>query len=98
MPKRENEANSIKDILQDLLQENKLQKGIDQLDVKEAWGIVMGKGIMSYTDSVVLKNNLLIVRLSSSTLREELSYGNKKIIQMLNTQLGKELIISLKLI
>ncbi|MEN8124011.1 MAG: DUF721 domain-containing protein [Bacteroidota bacterium] len=98
MSKRENQAFSIKEILNDLLQENKLQKGIDQLDVKEAWGVVMGKGVMSYTDSIVLKNNLLIVKLTSSTLREELSYGNEKIIQMLNTQLGKELIKSLKLV
>ena len=98
MSKRENQAISIKDILSDLLQKNKLQKGIDQLDVKEAWGTVMGNGVMSYTESVVLKNNLLIVKLTSSTLREELSYGNEKIIQMLNTQLGKELIKSLKLV
>jgi len=98
MSKRENQAISIKDILSDLLQKNKLQKGIDQLDVKEAWGTVMGNGVMSYTESVLLKNNLLIVKLTSSTLREELSYGNEKIIQMLNTQLGKELIKSLKLV
>ncbi len=98
MSKRENETFSIKDIIQDLLQKNRLQKGIDQIAVKDAWKTVMGNGVMSYTDTVVLKNDLLIVKLTSSTLREELSYGNEKIIQMINTHLDKELIKRLKLV
>ncbi len=98
MSRRENETFSIKDIIQDLLKKNRLQNGIDQLAVKEAWKTVMGKGVMSYTDTIVLRKDLLIVKLTSSTLREELSYGNEKIIQMINDHLGKELVNSLKLV
>lgn len=98
MSMREKETFRIKDIIQNILQKNKLQKGIDQLEVKEAWETVMGKGVMSYTDTIVLRKSLLIVKLTSSTLREELSYGDKKIIQMLNIHLGKELINNLKLV
>lgn len=98
MSMREKETFRIKDIIHNILQKNKLQKGIDQLEVKEAWETVMGKGVMSYTDTIVLRKSLLIVKLTSSTLREELSYGDKKIIQMLNIHLGKELINNLKLV
>lgn len=97
MAKRENKTFSIKDLIPHMLQENKLQKGIDQLAVKDAWEEVMGKGVVSYTDSVYLKNHTLMVKLSSSTLREELSYGKEKIINMLNNSLKNVRIKSIKL-
>ena len=81
-----------------MLQENKLQKGIDQLTVKEAWCTVMGSGITSYTNSVELKKNVLIIKLSSATLREELSYGQDKIIEMMNENLQKTIINKVKLL
>lgn len=98
MAKKENDSYSIKDILPDFLRENNLQKGIDQVSVKEIWNEVMGKGIMSYTDEIQLKGNTLIVRLTSSTLREELSYGKEMIINRINIALGKDLIKNLRLI
>ncbi|RUA10077.1 MAG: DUF721 domain-containing protein [Flavobacteriia bacterium] len=98
MAKKENESYSIKDILPGFLKENNLQKGIDQVSVKEAWSEVMGKAIMSYTDEVKLSGKTLIVSLSSSTLREELSYGKEIIIKRINITLGKDLIKSLRLI
>jgi len=98
MSKRTNNFISVKDVLQEMIQENKLQKGIDQVNVKEAWQFVMGNGVSSYTESVELKNNVLVVRLSSSTLREELSYGKEKIIKMMNESLGKVIINKVKLL
>jgi len=98
MPKRENETFKIKDLMQNMLQENKLQKGIDQISVNEAWKEVMGNGVVSYTESVLLRKNTLIVKLNSAPLREELSYGKGKIVDMLNASLKKELIKNIKLV
>ena len=98
MAKRENETFSIKDLIPQMLQENKLQKGMDQMAVKEAWKKVMGKGVMSYTETIYLKKNTLYVKLSSSTLREELGYGKNKIIKMLNNSLNSALIKSIRLV
>ena len=98
MPKRENETFKIKDLMQNMLQENKLQKGIDQISVNEAWKEVMGNGVVSYTESVLLRKNTLIVKLNSAPLREELSYGKSKIVDMLNASLKKELIKNIKLV
>ena len=97
MSKRDNNTNKLKDLIPQMLQENKLQKGMDQIYVKEAWGEVMGKGVMNYTESVTLKNHTLFVKLASSALREELEYGKDKIIKMLNTSLPKLSIKSIKL-
>jgi len=81
-----------------MLSENKLQHGIDQVDVQKAWKNVMGKGVSSYTIQVELKNKTLLVKLSSSTLREELSYGKEKIVQMMNENLKKTVIKRVKLL
>jgi len=96
--KRNNEFNLIKDIMKDVLQENKLQKGMDLVLVKEAWAEVMGNGVNTYTKNIQFKNGTLIVELTSSVLREELSYGKDKIVRLLNEKLNKTLIKSVKLL
>jgi hypothetical protein len=52
----------------------------------------MGPGVANYTTEVILERDILYVQLSSSVLREELSYGREKIIRLLNEELGKNLI------
>lgn len=67
-----------------MLEENSLQKGMDKIQVKETWEKVMGPGVSNYTQDVILKNDILIVKLSSSALREELGYGKEKIRKMMD--------------
>ena len=98
MSKRANEFQPINELMKEMLQENDLQKGIDYLAVIEAWKEVMGQGVMAYTTTIELKKNNLIVRLSSSALREELSYGKEKIITLLNENLNKTIIKTIKLL
>ena len=96
---RKNTENvSIKDLMHDFLQENKLQKGMDLMAIKEAWADVMGSGVISYTQELQFKNGILIVKLTSSVLREELSYGKEKIIELINKKLNKALIKKIKLL
>jgi len=88
---------SLSDVLKEFVSTNKLQEGLDRVEIKDAWKNLMGNGVNSYTTSVQLKRDTLYVELSSSVLREELSYGKEKIIAMLNEALGKKLIKSLVL-
>ena len=60
--------------------------------MREAWANLMGNGVNNYTTAIELKHEILYVQLSSSVLREELSYGNEKIIMMLNEAIGKPVI------
>ncbi|MFV0566147.1 MAG: DUF721 domain-containing protein [Flavobacteriaceae bacterium] len=92
MAKRNNEHLSIADALKDFIQTNKLEKGLDKVNAAEAWANLMGNGVNSYTTAVNLEHDTLYVQLSSSTLREELSYGKQKIIAMLNDALGKDVV------
>ncbi|WP_028290519.1 DUF721 domain-containing protein [uncultured Olleya sp.] len=97
MAKRSNNLLNISEALQDFVTENKLEKGLDKVNVRDAWSKLMGNGINNYTTAIELKKDTLYIQLSSSALREELSYGNQKIITMLNEELGKEIIKKLVL-
>lgn len=92
MAKRNNDILKISDVLKDFVDTNNLQKGLDSVNVAEAWANLMGPGVNNYTTAVKLERNTLFVQLSSSVLREELSYGKEKIIKMLNESIGKNLI------
>lgn len=97
MTKRNNEHQKISDILKEFVDSNKLQSGLDKVNVREAWENLMGNGVNHYTTAIKLERDILYVQLSSSVLREELSYGKEKIIAMLNEVLGKEVIKKLVL-
>ncbi|WP_299118115.1 DUF721 domain-containing protein [uncultured Winogradskyella sp.] len=97
MAKRNNDNQSIEDALKEFVATNNLQSGLDKVNVREAWAKLMGNGVNNYTTAIELKHDTLYVQLSSSVLREELSYGKEKIIAMLNDAIGKEVIKSLML-
>lgn len=97
MAQRENDNLNMKEALSAFIQKNKLQGGMDKVDARAAWVRLMGNGVNNYTTDIELKNDILYVALSSSVLREELSLGKSKIIQMLNEELGKDLVKKLVL-
>lgn len=98
MAKRQNESAAIKDLMGSFIKENNLSKGMKKISVKESWEQLMGNGVVSYTEKVELKGTTLYVKLSSSVLREELSYGKEKIIGMMNDALGTQEIKKLLLL
>jgi len=97
MAKRNNENLSITDALKEFVETNKLEHGLDKVNVADAWINLMGNGVNNYTTAIQLERDTLYVQLSSSVLREELSYGKEKIINMLNESLGKSVIKKLVL-
>lgn len=97
MAKRTKDELSISDLLKEFVETNKLQTGLDKVNVQDAWAQMMGNGVNNYTTAIQLERDTLYVQLSSSVLREELSYGKDKIIKMLNESLGKDIITKLVL-
>ena len=98
MAKRENNSFSVKDLMQSFIKENNLSKGMRRLKVEETWAEMMGPGVMAHTTSIKLQNKTLIIQLTSSVLREELSYGKEKIIKMMNEKVGEGVISKLMLV
>jgi hypothetical protein len=97
MAKRFSEESSISDVLKQFVTQNKLEAGMDVVNVRDAWKNLMGNGVNNYTTEIQLKGATLYVALSSAVLREELSYGKDKIIKMINEELRKDVVQTLVL-
>ena len=52
----------------------------------------MGTHMTHYTEKILLKGNTLFVSLNNAALREELNYGKEKIREIMNEQLGGEVL------
>ncbi|MBN2867395.1 MAG: DUF721 domain-containing protein [Flavobacteriaceae bacterium] len=92
MAKRNNDILNLQDVLKEFVTENKLETGLDKVQVRDAWAKLMGNGISNYTSDIQLKRDTLYIQLTSSALREELSYGKEKIIKIINEELGKDIV------
>lgn len=92
MAKRQSNESPIGDVLKAFIETNRLEHGMDKIDVEQAWKNLMGNGVNSYTQEVILKGTTLYVKLTSAVLREELSYGKQKIMAMINEELGREVV------
>lgn len=97
MAKRKTNNLNMGEALNEFIKANKLEKGINKVNAREAWANLMGNGVNNYTTAIELRNETLFVSLSSSVLREELSHGKSQIVAMLNEELGKELVKKLVL-
>jgi len=90
--KRKFEPQSLKQVLDHIVEDKALNAGINNTRVNALWYELMGAHMTSYTDKIMFKGNTLFVSLNNAALREELSYGKEKIIKMMNDELGKVLI------
>lgn len=90
--KRNNDNLKLGDALKNFVSENNLQTGLDKVNIRDVWAWQMGPAIEKYTTAIKLDRETLYIQLSSSVLREELSYGKEKIIRNLNEGMGKEAI------
>lgn len=97
MQRRTTNEEGIGNVLQTIIAKNNLQGGIDKVNVAQAWKNLMGSGVNAYTKDIILKGSTLYVALSSSVLREELSYGKDKIIKLINEDLGRAVITNVVL-
>jgi hypothetical protein len=85
----------LSEILENLVETPKIQSGFYKVSIEEAWSSLMGKTIVSYTDSIQFNKTVLVIKLSSAPLRHELSMGKEKLIKMLNEKVGKRIITDL---
>ena len=70
---------------------NKLfSDGLKKVFLKKIWLNVMGENVSQYTENIYIKNNTLYLKINSSTLKQELTYGKDKIIENFNNEIGSD--------
>lgn len=81
------EPRSLKEVLEEFTQQDKLRKGISDVRLQQLWENSMGQYVNRYTQSVRLVGRTLRVQLTNATLKEEMRYAEKALIEKLNEQL-----------
>ena len=82
----------IRDILNEFLQENKLDSRFKERNLVESWEEMMGKTISRATKNIYIKDRKLFVVISSSIIRNELFMLKQEIVKKLNQRVGEDII------
>ena len=69
-----------------------LVDGIFNIKIKEAWEKAVEKKIFDYTKEIYVKGDILFIKVSNPILKQEILYSRQKVIDLINEDLGKELI------
>ncbi len=90
--KRKSNQQPLKEVIEEYLAAFKLDTKLSEIKLVSSWDKLMGKTISRHTQEIYIKNKILYLKLSSSVLKNELSYGKQKIIELLNKEAGAEVI------
>ena len=89
---RKTNTQSISDVLKSYVQENNLERKLNELDLIKSWESIMGKTVMRYTRNLYIQNSTLFVETTSPIVRNELLMMKEEIRVRLNEVVGQELI------
>lgn len=92
MAKRLTNNQSLKDVIEELINTYRIGDKLSQANVISLWDSVVGKMIARDTTHLYIKHRILYVKLNSPALREELGYARTKLIKSLNKAAGADVI------
>jgi predicted nucleic acid-binding Zn ribbon protein len=90
--KRKGNDQSIGDAIKSMFKQYGLEQKFDQVKLTSSWELIMGKTIAKYTTGIYFREGVLIIKLSSAALRQELLFAKTKIILKINTEMGKNIV------
>ena len=89
---RDYKLKSIKSVLESFVEQDNIADGIFNVKIKEAWEKAVEKKIFDYTKEIYVKGDILFIKVSNPILKQEILYSRQKVINLINEDLGKELI------
>lgn len=92
MAKRITNNQTIKDVMEELINTYRIGDKLSQARVISLWDSVVGKMIARDTTHLYIKDRILYVKLNSPALRQELGYAREKLIKSLNKAAGSDVI------
>ena len=95
---RKNES-TLKDVMQKMIDHYRLRSHLDRVSVEKFWEDEMGPLINRYTEKVYFsKKGCLMIKVSSSALRNELTMNRRQIMQRINAYIGSEQVKEIKVV
>ena len=91
-------AQSIADVLAEVIRDNGLEKPLMEHQVVESWGEIMGKTVARLTRKVELEKGTLRVYLNSAALQAHLFECRHELVNKLNNHVGGEVVKDIRLL
>lgn len=92
------EAQTITQLIHHYLREEGLETPLNQYRLIAAWPEVAGKVVAKYTRDLSIRNQVLMVHLSSAALRAELQMRRAELMKQLNEKVGSVVIYDIKFV
>ena len=89
---RINGVNSLENILKKIFNKPKIKKKLEETEVLNQIEEILGNNLKIYISNKYIKNGILYIHLSSSVLRNELSFQKEGIIESINNKLSKKVV------
>ena len=87
----------IDNLLREYLRYSGLETPLLQRRLLDAWPVVTGKTVATYTQQKFLHNQTLCVKITNAALRAELSMMRSQLVRRLNQQVGSQVIADIRL-
>ena len=80
----------IDSLIKKITEKPKISEALRKIDIQEVVKDILGKNLTKYVKEIHVIEKRLIIKLSSSALRSELSYNKNKLLENINGYLHKE--------
>ena len=85
---RKSDVSTVKEAINDLLEGYRLRGKYDEARLLSSWQSMMGKTIADRTGKMYIKNQVLFVEIQSAPLKHELNLSKRKILDILEREIG----------
>ena len=82
MSDRKFEAQKLSEVLSHISKQKYISEGLKKLRIKELWDEIMGENISVYTEKIRLEKFVLYIKIKRPSLKEELRFGEHKILKL----------------
>lgn len=90
--KRNSNEQPLKEVIEQFLRVYRLDKKMSKQDVIDSWEEIVGPMIAKHTTQLYITGPTLYLKINSAPLRQELSYNIEKLLELVNTKVGSDLI------
>lgn len=86
----------IKQVLSEMIATYRMKAKVSETKINQLWAELMAPPIVKQTRSIRLRKKTLHIKVDSAPLRQELSMGRAKLIELINEHLGEAYLEDIK--
>lgn len=83
---------TLKDAMSAMLKSYNIDVKFDEASLVSTWEKIMGKAIANRTANIYIRDNVMIVTLSSAPLKHELNNSKAKVMDLIKQHYGKAVV------